>query len=122
MARRVLRLFTSVSSLQLWDSDKVTFQLSFHGELVWWQSILAGGTPKAEATFWGHLIFMRMKEGQTFLGGWCTRCILYTVYAVFGVCCIWCKVYLVYAVLGLCCAWSMLYSVYVVLGICWAQG
>jgi len=37
---------------------------------------------------------------------------LYSVYAVLGVCCTWCMLYLVYAVLGVCCTRCMLYSVY----------
>ena len=44
-----------------------------------------GGTPEAEGTFSGQLVIMRMKGRQTILGGCCTRCILYSVYAVLGV-------------------------------------
>jgi len=45
--------------------------------------------------------------------GW----MLYSVYAVLGVCCTRCMLYLVYAVLGLCCTWWMLYSLYAVFGV-----
>jgi len=34
---------------------------------------------------------------------------LYSVYAVLGVCCTLCMLYSVYAVLGVCCTWCMLY-------------
>jgi len=59
-----------------------------------------GGTPEAEATFSSQLVIMRLKGRQTILGGCCTRCILYSVYAVLGVCCTRCMLYSVYAVLG----------------------
>ena len=52
------------------------------------------------------------------LGVCCTRCMLYSVYAVLGVCCYWCMLYSVYAVIGVCCTRCMLYSVYAVLGVC----
>ena len=42
---------------------------------------------------------------------------LYSVYAVLGVCCMQCMLYAVYAVLGICCTRCMLYSVYAVLGV-----
>jgi len=42
------------------------------------------------------------------------RWMLYSVYAVLGVCCTWCMLYLVYAVLGVCCTWCMLYLMYAV--------
>jgi len=40
-------------------------------------------------------LIMRMKGRQTILGGCCTRCMLYAVYAVLSVCCTWCMLYLV---------------------------
>jgi len=51
------------------------------------------------------------------LGVCCTRSMLYSEYAVLGVCCTRCMLYSVYAVLGVCCTRCMLYSVYAVLGI-----
>jgi len=57
----------------MWQCD-FTFELSWRG------------TPVAEATFRGQLVIMRMKGRQTILDGWCTRCMLYSVYAVLGVC------------------------------------
>jgi len=51
------------------------------------------------------------------LGVCCTRCMLYSVYAVLGVCCTRCMLYSVYAVLGVCCTRCMLYSVYAVLSV-----
>jgi len=64
------------------------------------RSILLGGTPEPEATFRGQLVIMRMNGRQTILG-W----MLYSVYAVLGVCCTRCKLYWVYGVLGECCTW-----------------
>jgi len=52
------------------------------------------------------------------LGVCCTQCILYSVYAVLGVYCTRCMLYSVYDVLGVCCTRYMLYSVYAVLGVC----
>jgi len=52
------------------------------------------------------------------LGVCCTRCMLYSVYAVLGVCCTRCMLYSVYAVLGVCCTRCMLFSVYAGLGVC----
>jgi len=43
---------------------------------------------------------------------------LYSVYAVLGVCCTWCMLYSGYAVLGVCCTRCMLCSVYTVLDVC----
>jgi len=60
--------------------------------------------PEVDATLRGLLGIMRMKGIQTILGGCCTRCMLYTVYAVHGVC-----LYAVYAVCDVCCARFMLY-------------
>jgi len=51
------------------------------------------GTPEAEATFSSQLVIMRMKGRQTILGGYYTLCILYSVYAVLGVCCTRCMLY-----------------------------
>jgi len=51
------------------------------------------------------------------LGVCCTRCMLYSVYALLSVYCTWCMLYVVYAVLGICCTLCMLYSVYAVLGV-----
>jgi hypothetical protein len=42
---------------------------------------------EAEATFRGQLEIVRMKGRHTILGACCTRCMLYSVYAVLGVCC-----------------------------------
>jgi hypothetical protein len=50
-----------------------------------------------------------------------TRCMLYSVYAVLGVCCTRCMLYSVYAVLGVCCTRCMLYTLYAVLGVCCAR-
>jgi len=41
----------------------------------------------------------------------CTRCTLYSVYAVLGVHCTQCMLYSVYAVLSVCCTRCMLHSV-----------
>jgi len=49
----------------------------------------------------------RENEGMTDNLG----CMLYSVYAVLGVCCTQCMLYSVYAVLGVCCTRCMLYSV-----------
>jgi len=47
---------------------------------------MEGGTLEAKAsTFRGPLVIMRMKGRQSILGGCCIRCMLYSVYAVFGV-------------------------------------
>jgi hypothetical protein len=54
-------------------------------------------------------------EGKTDNLEW----MLYTVYAVLGVCCTGCMLYWVYAVLGVCYPRCMLYSVYAVLGVYW---
>jgi len=59
-----------------------------------------------------------MKGRRTLLDGCCTRCMMYSVYAVLGVCCTRCMLYSVCAVLGVCCTRCMLYSVYAVLGVC----
>jgi len=48
-------------------------------------------------------------------------CMLYSVYAVLGVCCTWCMLYSVYAVLGVCCTWCMLYSMDAIYGVCCTQ-
>jgi len=45
-----------------------------------------GGTLEAEVTFRGELKIDRMEGGQPMLGVCCTRCMLYSVYAVLGVC------------------------------------
>ena len=102
--------FHYVVNLQPWEGDNVTLPLSSHG-----------GTPEAEATFRGQLVIIRMKGIQTILDGCCTRCMLYSVYAVLGVWCTRCMVYSVYAVLGVCCTWCMLYSVYALLGVCYTR-
>jgi len=75
------------------------------------------GTPESDATFSGQLVIMRIKGRQTILGGCCTQCILYSVYAVLGVCFTRCMLYSVYAVLGVCCTQCMLYLVYAELGV-----
>ena len=46
-----------------------------------------GGMSEAEATLRGQHEITRMKGWQTILGVCCTRCMLYSVYAVLGVCC-----------------------------------
>ena len=46
-----------------------------------------GGRPEPEGTFRGQLEIVRMKGRQTISGECCTRCMLYLVYAVLGVCC-----------------------------------
>jgi len=64
----------------MWQGD-FTFELSWRG------------MPEAEATFQGQLIIMRMMGRDTILGGCCTQCMLYLVYAVLGVCWTWCMLY-----------------------------
>ena len=64
---------------------------------------------------------MWMQVRQTILGGCCTRCMLYSVYALLGVCCTRCMLYSVYALLGVCCTRCMLNSVYAVLSLCCTQ-
>jgi len=85
--RQVLRLHSSVSRLEtvgMWWGD-FTVQALMENWLVavdrW------GGTPEAEASLRGQLEIVRMKGRQTTLGVCCTRCMLYSVYAVLGVCC-----------------------------------
>jgi len=56
-------------------------------------------------------------EGKTNNLGW----MLYSVYAVLGVCCTWCMSYSVYAVLSVRCTWCILYLVYVLLGVSGSQ-
>jgi len=73
--------------------------------------ILQRGTLKAEATFWGQLVIVRMKERPTIMVGCCTQCLRYSVYSVLSACCTRCMLYSVYAVLGVCCTRCMLYSV-----------
>jgi len=46
---------------------------------------------------------------------------LYSVYALLGVCCTRCMLYSVYALLGVCCTRCMLNSVYAVLSLCCTQ-
>jgi len=75
-----------------------TFQLLWRAG--WWRSFLMGGMREAQATFRGQLVILTMKEGQTILGGFCTQCMLYSVYAVLSGCCTQCMLYSVYAVLS----------------------
>ena len=107
----------------MWQGD-------FALELSWrpWclRLSLKGITPEADATFSGQLLIVRMYGRQRCLRGcfiveYSTRCPLYVVYAVLGVCCTQCMLYLVYAVLGVCCTWCMLHLVYAVLGVCFTQ-
>jgi len=41
---------------------------------------------EAEVTFRGQLVIMRMNGRQMILGGSCSRCMLYSVYAVLDAC------------------------------------
>jgi len=66
----------------MWECH-FTFELSWRAG--WWQSIVKEGALEAEATFKRQLIIMRMEGRPTILGGCCTRCGLYSVYAVLGV-------------------------------------
>jgi len=59
-----------------------------------------------------------MKGGHTTLSGCCTAGMLYSVYAVLGICYNRHRLYLVYTELGVCCTWCLLYLVYAVLGVC----
>jgi len=74
------------------------------------------GTSEAEPTSKWSTPNVENEEITSNLG-W----ILYSVYAVLGVCWTWCMLYSVYAVLGVCCTRCMLYSVYSVLGVCCTQ-
>jgi len=58
-------------------------------------SFIQGSTPNHE------------NEGKPNNLGW----MLYSVYAVLGVCCTRCMLHLVYAILGVCCTWYKLYLV-----------
>ena len=40
-----------------------------------------GGTPEADATFFGQLVIMEVKGRQTIRCGYCNRCMLYSVFA-----------------------------------------
>jgi len=89
-ARRALKLYSSVSYLAtvgMWQGDLI-FELS--SKAGWWHSILKWGTREAEDTFNGIFVIMRMKGRGTILHGCCTRCMLYSVYGVLGVCCARC--------------------------------
>jgi hypothetical protein len=55
---------------------------------------------EAEATLRGQLITMRMKGRQTIMGGCCTRCMLYSEYAVLSLCWTRSMWYSVCAILG----------------------
>jgi hypothetical protein len=98
------------------------------------------GVTGAETLFIGQLILVGMlrieynmvcQEMRDWLGAGDSQCwddavcsvsssqlMLYSVYAVLGVCCTRSLLYLVYAVLGGYCTRCMLYSVYAVLGVC----
>jgi len=53
---------------------------------IWLVAVdLQGGMPEAEATSRGQHILMRMMGSQSFLGGCCTQCMLYSVHALLGV-------------------------------------
>jgi len=97
----------------MWQGD---FAFEISGRAGWWQSIVQGGTPEAEATLRGQLLIMRMKGRQAIVG---TRCMLYSVYAILGECYTRCMLYWVYAILGVCYTRCMLYSVYAVLSVCY---
>jgi hypothetical protein len=58
-----------------------------------------GDKMEAEATFRGQVQIVGMKGRQTILDVSYTRWMLYSVYAVLGVCCIRCMLYSVYAAL-----------------------
>jgi len=70
---------------QTWECEKVTLLLSYHGKLADGGRSCGEATLEAAAAFRGQLSLMRMKGRQTTLGGYCTLCMLYSVYAVFGV-------------------------------------
>jgi len=71
----------------MWQGD-FTFELSWRAG--WWRSFVYGGTLEAEATFRGQLVIMTMMGRQTIFQC-CTQCMLYSVYAVLGVCCTRCQ-------------------------------
>ena len=58
--------------------------------------------PDAEAAFGNHVVIVRMNQIQPILSGFCTWYLLYSVYAVHCVCCTQCMLYSGYAVLGVC--------------------
>jgi len=78
-ARRVQRLYWSVSWLKtvgMWRGD-FTFDVHIENWLVVVDP--SGGTPDAWATSRGLLVILRMKERLTNLGVCCTRCMLHSV-------------------------------------------
>jgi len=62
-----------------------------------------GGTPEAEVPLRGQHVNLGMKGKHMILGGCCTRCTRYMVYAVHGLGCTQCVLYLGYIVLGVWC-------------------
>ena len=78
----------------------MTLPLRSHGELADGGRWCREATPDAAPNFRGQLVIMRMKGSQTIMDGHCTRCMLYSMYGVLGVCCTRCILYSVYAVLG----------------------
>jgi len=51
-----------------------------------------GGMPEAGSTIMGQLELLRMNGQQKILGVSWTRCMLYSAYAVLGVCCTQCYI------------------------------
>ena len=72
----------------------MTVPWSSHDELPDGSPLCWGGRPEAEATFRGQLVIIRIEGRHTILGGCCTWCMLYLVYAVLGVCCTRCMLVL----------------------------
>ena len=71
----------------------MTLPLSSHGELADGGRSCKEARRKLKLHSEGQLVIMRMKGRQTILGECCTRCMLYSVYAVLGVCCTRCMLY-----------------------------
>jgi len=101
-ARRVLRQYSSVSSLAIIGMLRCDYTFELSWIAGWCQSFIYSGTPEGKATFSGVLLIMRIKGRKTIL----------------GVCCAWWMLYWVNAGLGECGTGWMLYSVNAVLSVC----
>jgi hypothetical protein len=116
-AHRLWRLHSSVCKLPNYG----TCHCGFTCLLLWragqWHLIMNGGLPEAEATFWGHLLIMRMKGRPTIMRRYSPWWLLYTVYAVLDVCCTRCRLYSVSAVLSVCSTRYMQYLEYAIPGV-----
>jgi len=73
----------------------------------WWRAVDCVGRYAGRSSYIHGSTPDHENEGKTHNLGW----MLYSVYAVLGVCCTRCMLYSVYAVLGVCCTRCMLYSV-----------